>query len=310
MDETDVILSQLLLMNSRISYRELADKLGLSVNAVHKRIQALVESGVIRAFTAKVSLSALNGIHVVVFGRTEAKSPDEAREKLEKNDSIYWIAVAGGSYLYIGGFLRDISQLETFVSTVKKEAQIPNLTVGIQQGMDVLQRAQPISDTTLYPLDYKIIYALHKNSRRLTSEVAEELGVSAKTVRRRLSRMILEGLIELCIEWYPDVSNDIMTIFHLSLRASADKSKVSSLLVRKYSPNVLFFWSFSNLPNYFICLVWTQSMKQLRDIRESLQRENFIESIDPNILYTGYIYDTWRDKIVQEKGMPRPRKTG
>jgi len=303
MDEMDVALSQLLLINSRTSYRELADKLGLSVNAVHKRIQALIESGVIRTFTAKVSLAALNGIHVMVFGRTEAKSINEACRSLSENGSIYWVAIAGGNFVYIGAYLQNLSKLETFVSTVKKEAQMPNLTLGIEQGTDVLQRTQPSIGTILYPLDYQVICALHKNSRRLLSEVAEELGVSAKTVRRRLSRMIREGLIELSIEWYPDVSNDIMTVIHLSLKAYADKSKVGPLLVKKYSPHILFFWSFSNLPNHLICMVWTTSMKQLRDIRESLLREDYIESIDPNILYTGYIYDTWRDKLVQEKSM-------
>ena len=308
MDETDVVLSQLLLINSRTSYRELADKLGLSVNAVHRRIQALIGSGVIRAFTAKVSLSALNGIHVMVFGRTEAKSIDEACRSLSENSSIFWVAVASGNFLYVGAYLQDLSKLETFVSTVKKEAQMPNLIVGIEQGTDALNRPQSISDATLYPLDYQIIYALHKNSRRPVSEIAEELGVSAKTVRRRLSRMIREGLIELSIEWYPDVSNDIGTVIHLSLKASADKSKVGPLLIKKYSPNMLFFWSFSNLPNYLVCMVWTTSMKQLRDIRESLLKEDYIESIDSDILYTGYIYDTWRDKLVQEKGVLRPRK--
>lgn len=308
MDETDVILSQLLLLNSRISYRELADKLGLSANAVHKRIQTLVKSGVIRAFTAKVSLSVLKGIHIIIFGRTEANSPDDTRLKLEKNDSIHWIAVAGGNYLYIGAYLRDISQLESFVSLVKKEAQMPNLTVGIEQNITVFQMAQPISDTTIYPLDYQIIYALRKNSRKLVSEIAEELRVSAKTVRRRLTRMIRQGLIELSLEWYPDVSNDIMTIFHMNLKSSADKYKDGPFLIKKYSPNMLFFWSFSNLPNHLMCFVWTTSMKQLRNIRESLQREDFIESINPNILYTGYIYDTWRDKLVQEKGALQPKK--
>jgi DNA-binding Lrp family transcriptional regulator len=302
MDETDVILSQLLLVNSRISYRELADKLGLSANAVHKRIQTLMESGIIRVFTAKVSLYALKAIHIIIFGRSEANSPDDARLKLEKNDSIYWIAVAGGNYLHIGAYLRDISQLEPFVSMVKKEAQMPNLTVGIEQNITSSQMEQSTSDTTIYPLDYQIIYALHKNSRRLLSEIAEELRVSAKTVRRRLSRMMRQGLIELSLEWYPDVSNDIMTIFHINLKDSADKSKDGPFLIRKYSPNMLFFWPFSNLPNHLMCFVWTTSMKQLRDIRESLQKEDFIESINPNILYTGYIYDTWRDKLVQEKG--------
>jgi DNA-binding Lrp family transcriptional regulator len=43
MDATDLVLSKLLLSNSRLSYRELADRLGFSVNTVHQRVQALFE---------------------------------------------------------------------------------------------------------------------------------------------------------------------------------------------------------------------------------------------------------------------------
>ncbi|MCW4046507.1 MAG: winged helix-turn-helix transcriptional regulator [Candidatus Bathyarchaeota archaeon] len=45
MDKTDIVLCQLLLSNSRLSYSELAETLNLSVTAVHKRIQDLTESG-------------------------------------------------------------------------------------------------------------------------------------------------------------------------------------------------------------------------------------------------------------------------
>ena len=64
MDKTDVILSQLLLANSRRSYRELAEKLNLSVTAVHNRIQSLIEMGIIRKFIARPSVFAANAIHV------------------------------------------------------------------------------------------------------------------------------------------------------------------------------------------------------------------------------------------------------
>jgi hypothetical protein len=43
MDKTDIVLCQLLLGNSRCSYRGLVDILNLSVTAVHKRIQDLIE---------------------------------------------------------------------------------------------------------------------------------------------------------------------------------------------------------------------------------------------------------------------------
>ncbi len=68
MDKTDVILCQLLLLNSRLSYRELADKLNLSTTAVHARIRSLVEMGVIRRFFARVNAGALNAVPVLIFG--------------------------------------------------------------------------------------------------------------------------------------------------------------------------------------------------------------------------------------------------
>jgi DNA-binding Lrp family transcriptional regulator len=56
MDKTDITLIMMLAANSRLACSELAEKLNLSVNAVHKRIQALIEQGIIAKFTAKVSL--------------------------------------------------------------------------------------------------------------------------------------------------------------------------------------------------------------------------------------------------------------
>jgi DNA-binding Lrp family transcriptional regulator len=49
MDNTDIVLCQLLLGNSRLSYSELADKLNLSVTATHKRIQDLIARALMKA---------------------------------------------------------------------------------------------------------------------------------------------------------------------------------------------------------------------------------------------------------------------
>jgi DNA-binding Lrp family transcriptional regulator len=61
-DKTDIILSQLLLGKSRLSYRELAEKLDLSVTAIHNRIQTLIDMGFIRKFTTRISAFAQNAI--------------------------------------------------------------------------------------------------------------------------------------------------------------------------------------------------------------------------------------------------------
>jgi DNA-binding Lrp family transcriptional regulator len=300
MDKTDIVLCQLLLGNSRLSYRELADTLNLSVTAIHKRIQDLTESGVIRKFTAKISLFQLDALHILIFGNSKLDSVQSLPQKLESNGKIYWLSVGGGNHLYIGAYLQEITELEALVSFVKDAAAMPDLTVGINTFPMMPGFIPALKSKTLYPLDYQIIQSLKDNSRKATSEVADELGVSAKTVRRRLSRMMKDHLVELSMEWYPDVSNDIISLIHLRVKPQADKNTMDKLL-RKHAPNMIFYWGFSNLPDTFIAMVWTNTMKALQQIRENLEKEADLQSAAPNLLYTGYIFRTWRDRLLEEK---------
>jgi Lrp/AsnC family transcriptional regulator for asnA, asnC and gidA len=301
-DNTDVILSMLLLENSRTPYRELADKLNLSANAVHKRIQSLVEMGVIRKFTTKISLPALQAVVVTLYGKSEAESVANLHKKLGTHGSIYWVTLGGGNYMIIGAYLRSMQEIEPLIEYVKKEALIPNPAIGIHSSGPTSPRFSP--DKTLYSLDRQIIYALSNDSRKSISDVAEEVGVTAKTVRRRLISMTRNGLIEFSIEWFPDTSNDIITTMQLKLKPDANKNTVSGIL-KKYFPNILFSYQFINIPNELLCFVWTNTMKELKEIQQRLEQEKTVGSIISNILYTGYIFDTWRDELVRPHFAPK-----
>ena len=297
MDKTDVILCQLLLVNSRLSYRELGKKLNLSVTAVHNRIQSLIQLGVIRKFNAKLSLVAKNGIHILVFGFSKANSVRDLNPKLEKNGSIYWLAIGGGNIFYIGAYLKNIAELEGLVRFIKEAAQIPEPTVGLTvPQMPTFMKIAVKPETKLCELDYKIVRSLKDNSRKPTSEIAEELCVSAKTVRRRLTRMMNNSLVWLSIDWYPDASNDIISAFHVQLKPEAD-TNTANVIWQKHYPNAIFYWGFSNIPNTYLFLAWTPTAKELRDTRESLENESAVQAVSPNILYTGYIFPTWLDDI-------------
>ncbi len=290
------MLCQLLLMNSRLSYRELAEKLDLSINAVHKRIKALTEEGIIRTFTAEISQAVLGTVRVLVFGKSDLEVIDGVQEKLRKNDSIYWVLLGGGNYLYVGAYIKDISQLDQYVSFVKNEAKIKDPIVGIFNALPIQ------ANEALYPLDYQIVCCLRKDSRKAASDVAEELGVSAKTVHRRLEKMLHQGLVELSIDWYPDASNDVFAMTHLKVRPSANKDAVGLSLMQKYGPNFFVYFSFSNLPNLLLGFVWANTLKELKAVLQNIHSEEDIESYMYNVPFTGYIYDTWRDKLLIEKG--------
>jgi hypothetical protein len=187
--------------------------------------------------------------------------------------------------------------LDTLVHFVKEAAEMPEPTVGLTvspmppfllKGIDL--------QTKLCELDYKIVCSLKDDSRKPTSVVAEELGVSAKTVRRRLTRMVNNFLVMFSIDWYPDASNDIISAFHVQLKPDAAPN-APNIIWQKHYPNILFYWGFSNMPNTYIFFTWNPTAKELRETRESLEREQSVQTVSPNIIYTGYIFNTWLDDI-------------
>jgi Lrp/AsnC family transcriptional regulator, leucine-responsive regulatory protein len=300
MDKTDICLIMLLSENSRLSYAELAEKLNLSVNAIHKRIQLLIQNGIIRKFTAKVSLYAAKATLVTLSGVSQLASFHELPDKLKAQGSIYWLAIGSGKFLYIGTYLKSLNELEPLVNYLKKEAGLLEPTVGIMPLMSVaLKPGQKLTEPAICDLDYKIIHSLKDNSRKPISDVADELGISAKTARRRLNLLIKNFLVDLSIEWYPDKSNDLITLIDIHLKPQANINEAYTIL-RKYAPNTLFYFSFVNIPNFLTYAVWTNSMLELQNIREKLEKEENVSSVTPNILLIGYIFDTWRDQLTEK----------
>jgi DNA-binding Lrp family transcriptional regulator len=295
MDETDIKICHLLLENSRLPYDDLAGKLGLSINAVHKRVRALIDLKIIRTFVARPSLQVDGVINIWIYGRSKLPNKQDIHLKLQENDCTYWVAYSGGEFMYVGAYLRDISELETYVTFVKNEAELIDPVVGILPSMPKTRVEK------LHRIDYQIISSLHKNSRKALADVAAELGVSTKTVRNHLDRMIEERLIDLTLDWYPDASNDIVSLVHLTLAPDSDRLATMSSLVGVFSPNVLFAVPFSNLPNQLVSFVWTNTMKQLEEFRAKMRTMKGIDALNLNVLQIGYSFETWRDKLMLER---------
>ena len=298
MDETDLILSTLLLFNSRTPYRVLAENLGLSVNAVHRRIRSMVEVGLIRRFTTRISLASLGAFHVLIHGRSEAESTYSVWDDLGGHESVYWVTLAGGNYVYVGAHLRDVQELPALVEFVGKAGRMPDAKVGIIHE-DFSGKGRPL-DELLAPLDWEIVGSLSQDSRKAASSIAGEVGASTRTVRRRLARLVDEGLLDFSIDWYPSSSNDINTIVHFELGAASAERAIERYMTG-YRPNALFAWRFSNLPDRVVGLLWSPNMNELRELTERMAGDEELYCMTPVILYAGKLYETWRDRLVLEK---------
>ncbi len=302
MDEIDFSISMLLMVNSRIPYRELAEIFNMSVNSIHKRVKALVDLGVIQKFKARLGVINFPNIsNIIMFGTPDVKDKKKLINKLGANEYIYNVSQSAGNLFYIHAYIRNLKDLDSLVSFVRKTGNIKELTVGIDKGMPPID-LEDLKNKTLSDLDYLIINSLKDNSRKTISEIADEVGVSTKTVRRRLDRLIDNFLIQFLIDWYPDKTGEVLSIIILRLNPDnmIDDNEFINKLREKYGSKILFSWSFSNLPNLKLISVWTKSMKELQNLQSSFLSENY-ESVEVTVLFEGKMFPTWIDTYLKDK---------
>ena len=305
MDQIDFTICMMLMWNSRTPYRELAEPFKMSVNSIHKRVKAMVNLGILDKFVTTLSFLAFKPIpsNVVMFGDSKTKNVEGLIEKLGANENIYAVSQHSGNLFIIHAYLRNINELEPLVSFIKQTAEIPELKVGLE---GTPMRSGPEVDITrevkLSATDFLIINALKNNSRKPVVEIADEIGISTKTVRRRLDRLIENHLIDFSVHWYPDKCSEVTAMIILTLKPTidADKSEIIKTLRNRHGQTILFTWVFSTLPNTIVVCVWVSSMKELQDIQTSLNSDDF-ESVSINIGIGGKIFPSWRDKYLEDK---------
>jgi DNA-binding Lrp family transcriptional regulator len=288
MDRIDLMLCMSLLTDSRRTYRELAESVDSSVNAVHKRIQALIDSGMIRRFYTRVMVPYAGASRIMVHGQLERSLTEAMRDAAGALPEVNWVGEACGNIVYVTGYLRGPQDMGHFVSSVQAVLPLRRPKVGVSFLPLVAERLP------LTRLDKAIVASLRNDSRKRVADIAGEVNASAKTVGRRLDRMIQGGVLEFSMDWYPDVSSDIFAYAELELEREA--YPLVAELQAKF-PRVLFCNPFSNEPRSLLCMLWGNTTKEIKETRAELAAMKGVTSVTPNIIISGRIYPTWLDEL-------------
>jgi DNA-binding Lrp family transcriptional regulator len=304
MDDTDRKLMLLITENPRMTLRELAKRLGVSRQAVHHRMRGLTKMGVFRSMKAEVSMNYLDVPVVAVWGRSMAPSVEKALDRLGESELTISVRVAGASGFFVGGGLRNISELDGFVDFVKRAAAMPEPTVGILSFGDGINPEyfdggrRRESYRELSAVDLKIIASLQDDARKPIPEIAKGIGVSPKTVRRHLDGMRAEGSLDFYQPWDLTSGEDFITLLQVTLRTGADKVRTARRLIAK-DPLHLFLRSFSNLPSFLIGALNLDKMTEIRKILKEIGEDEDVVSVTPNLLYFERSYMPWDHKLIR-----------
>ncbi|WP_371805928.1 AsnC family transcriptional regulator [Candidatus Lokiarchaeum ossiferum] len=293
MDRIDLQISKYLLINSRQSYREIAENLEMSINSIHKRTQNLIDSGIIQRFRTIISLGAFSGIEVIIFGKTSLFSLNILKRNLIRDDHYYWVTFGAGNLVYIGAYLHSINELSDVVAFAKNAGDLSDVIIGIVPSYPVPGKINDLDNT-----DLQIIRELQFDSRKKASEISSIIGVSAKTINKRISNLSEQFLVHFTIDWIPNKKGDILAYLHLTIDDDYTPAQIESQINANYGENNVYCTQFSNLPNFLFSVWWVDSFEKLSLLRESIQKINGIKQIEINMMYNGVILETWRDKYL------------
>jgi Lrp/AsnC family leucine-responsive transcriptional regulator len=130
-EEIDRAIVAALTADGRLSYTDLAERVGLSVSAVHQRVRRLEQRGVIAGYTARVSYEALELplTAFVAIRPFDPSQPDDAPVRLahlSEIDSCY--SVAGEDFYMLLVRVAGPADLERLLQEIRTAANVTTRT--------------------------------------------------------------------------------------------------------------------------------------------------------------------------------------
>jgi Lrp/AsnC family leucine-responsive transcriptional regulator len=130
-EEIDRAIVAALTADGRLSYTDLAEKVGLSVSAAHQRVRRLEQRGVVRGYAARVNYAAI-GLPLtalVAIRPLDLSAADDAPERLAhltQIESCY--SVAGEDHYLLLVRVGDPTDLERLLYEIRAAANVTTRT--------------------------------------------------------------------------------------------------------------------------------------------------------------------------------------
>ncbi|MFI5420583.1 MAG: AsnC family transcriptional regulator [Nitrososphaerales archaeon] len=168
--------------NVRKSLSSIARKLKVDENTVKNRIDRLHRSGFLRGWCVGINPSLVNQkMTQIWFDVDDASSKQEVIEKISLIPGVAVIKNLFGSSLCIAFYYEGEQTLRKTIALISKIAGSDSTTSASEPF--------PVCKLKLSSDDLRIITSLQKDPLKSYTGVAMELGLSTKTVKRRVARL-------------------------------------------------------------------------------------------------------------------------
>ncbi len=272
-DALDKAILNELGMNCRTSYQSLAEKHGVSATAIKKRVEKLIESGVLAEFIVELNLAMIEGEFFLALIDTDASvREEEFIELLGNNEMVSEVgALAGGSYIAFGSYIgaTGLSKMGHFLRKLDSVSEVEIHTLLFPRGKKY----------RLKRLHLRVLRHLVEDPRMAVTQIAKKTGLAARTVSRAIDEILESESVRLSIRWNLNASESIT--FLSKIRWDDDKTDLEKMMawLRKEFPTE--FWEpliSANEPVMFPAFV-VDTLRDVERVTKTLEQKDFIKSV-------------------------------
>lgn len=281
----DIIDKKMLLeldVNCRVSFEELSRKLNITSNAVKKRFDKLVDSGVIDEFSVAFKPAMTGAEYLIAEVRTDGSENEEAFiEEIGENDMTVQVGLLvggeGRSYMvhaeYIGA--DGLAELGRFLRGLDGVNSVDMHTMVTDPG----------KKTDLTKLHLRILRHLLDDPRMMISELANRSGLTARRVRRLLVELIEGRSFWFSVRW--NLSAGESTEFYVRLeydQGVSSPEKIDEWLRSEYEMEYWYSYVSATEPVLFAKFV-TEHFRDAEPITRRMTSPDFIKSTRTLLCY-------------------------
>lgn len=295
LDKIDLTILATLSRDSRTSYNSIGALIGLTSKSVKARVNNMIRSGVIETFIVRVNPSA--------FGYRTAQVLISAKIGITKEEVILHIKQFGALVYHVHHMGKT-----SVAALIINKSWDDNLI--IQSLNDCLRPAtvssiaiseQSIS-MSLSDTDLRIIKCLLQSGARTEiSEIAKEIGLSEKTITRRLTKMKEGRLLEFSLQCDPAAMIGYIQFALPIIVMKQHRSSIVERIFAEFQENILYAPSIIDPNDWLVFVLFAENVFKVDSVLTKVESFEGVKSVDIYILIKWQYYDDWILREIEDR---------
>ncbi|MFW9974994.1 MAG: winged helix-turn-helix transcriptional regulator [Candidatus Thorarchaeota archaeon] len=268
--------------NCRMSYQSLADMLGVTANAVKKRIDRLIETGVIEEFSIVLRPAMMGSDYLIALVSTDGNEDEEKFiDQLGSHLMIIQVGqlVTGSGRLYflhceyIGA--EGLRNVGSFLRTLDSVTNIELHTI----------LTKPGEKFEVKNLHLRVLRYLLKDARMQVSEISEKSGLTSRRVSRAIQEMHSSNAFWFAVRWNLSLGQNAE--FYLKVEYAEQASRMDEIdeWLRERFPDEYWFSFYSAMEPILFAKFVTNHFRDAEEISRITKNAPFSKSVDVLLSY-------------------------